>query len=40
MQEIGFTAGPNWDDGRLFLAVARAGQMLAAARASGSTRRR
>lgn len=28
-------AGVNWDDGRLFLAVARAGQLLAAARAAG-----
>ena len=35
MPKVEFTAGANWDDGRMFLAVARAGQMLAAARALG-----
>jgi DNA-binding transcriptional LysR family regulator len=35
MQESTFTRGPSWDDGRMFLAVARAGQMLAASRALG-----
>src|SRR5687767_639413 len=35
MQKSTFTGGPDWDDGRLFLAVARAGQMLAASRALG-----
>jgi DNA-binding transcriptional LysR family regulator len=35
MQQYTFTRGPDWDDGRLFLAVARAGQMLAASRALG-----
>jgi DNA-binding transcriptional LysR family regulator len=33
--DIAGDSGLNWDDGRLFLAVARAGQMLAAARALG-----
>jgi DNA-binding transcriptional LysR family regulator len=37
MQEPRFTETPNWDDGRLFLAVARAGQMLAASRSLGIT---
>jgi DNA-binding transcriptional LysR family regulator len=37
MQESRFTEPPNWDDARLFLAVARAGQMLAAARTLGIT---
>ncbi|MFO1143093.1 MAG: LysR family transcriptional regulator [Amaricoccus sp.] len=35
MHEPIFTAGFDWDDGRLFLAVARAGQVLGAARALG-----
>lgn len=35
MRETTITAVPNWDDGRLFLAVARAGQMLAASRTLG-----
>lgn len=36
MREINITeSGPNWDDCRMFLAVARAGQILAAARALG-----
>ena len=35
MQKPELTAGFNWDDGRLFLAVARAGQMLAASAALG-----
>lgn len=35
MQKTAFTEGFNWDDGRLFLAVARAGQILAAARVVG-----
>lgn len=35
MQEFIFTDRLDWDDARLFLAVARAGQMLGAARALG-----
>ncbi len=36
MQKTPFTLGrPDWDDARLFLAVARAGQLLGAARALG-----
>ena len=35
MQEPSFTAPLDWDDARMFLAVARAGQMLGASRALG-----
>ncbi len=35
MQEPSFTAPLDWDDTRMFLAVARAGQMLGASRALG-----
>ena len=37
MQEQRFTSTPSWDDARAFLAVARAGQMLAASRKLGVT---
>ncbi len=37
MRELPFTAIPSWDDARCFLAVARAGQMLAASRTLGVT---
>ena len=35
MQEPALTAPLDWDDARMFLAVARAGQMLGASRALG-----
>jgi DNA-binding transcriptional LysR family regulator len=35
MQKSSFTPGLDWDDARMFLAVARAGQMLAASRTLG-----